>query len=184
MTRYPPLDNTHWPAEIADMQAGFAGRLNVYRVMAHHPALLRAWADLRDHVVVKTALGPELSEVVILRAAHWIGSDYEWAHHVSRARALGFEDHRIARLAGPIDEITGQDQTIARAVDALMTTRAIPPQMQGPLEAEIGKEGIFDLIATVGFYSTLGFMLNSFPPPLDEAVARELRETPFLQLKV
>ena len=70
MTRYPPLDNTHWPAEIADMQAGFAGRLNVYRVMAHHPALLRAWADLRDHVVVKTALGPELSEVVILRAAH------------------------------------------------------------------------------------------------------------------
>ena len=51
--------------------------------------------------------------------------------------------------------------------------------MQGPLEAEIGKEGIFDLIATVGFYSTLGFILNSFPPPLDEAVARELRETPF-----
>jgi len=56
--------------------------------------------------------------------------------------------------------------------------------MQGPLEAEIGKEGIFDLIATVGFYSTLGFMLNSFPPPLDEGIARELRETPFLQLKV
>jgi len=65
-----------------------------------------------------------------------------------------------------------------------MSARAISPQMQGPLEAEIGKEGIFDLIATVGFYSTLGFMLNSFPPPLDEGIARELRETPFLQLKV
>ena len=102
-----------------------------------------------------------------------------WERHVSRARALGFKDHRIARLAGPIDEITGQDQTIARAVDALMSTRAIPPQMQGPLEAEIGKEGIFDLIATVGFYSTLGFILNSFPPPLDEEIARELRKTPF-----
>jgi hypothetical protein len=47
------------PAEIADLREGFAGRLNVYRGMAHRSDLLRASAPLRQHVVLANALGPE-----------------------------------------------------------------------------------------------------------------------------
>ena len=36
-----PLTDAEWPEEIADLRDGFAGTLNVYRAMAHHPALLR-----------------------------------------------------------------------------------------------------------------------------------------------
>jgi len=39
----PPFADEDWPSEIADMRDGFAGALNVYRTMAHHPALLKAW---------------------------------------------------------------------------------------------------------------------------------------------
>ncbi len=47
--QFRPLSDSDWPAEISDMLPGFAGKLNVYRTMAHHPALLRAWSDLREH---------------------------------------------------------------------------------------------------------------------------------------
>lgn len=62
-----PVSAADWPESIEDMQQSFAGGLNVYRTMAHHPALLRAWANLRQHVVNDTSLGEPRSEVVILR---------------------------------------------------------------------------------------------------------------------
>ena len=96
---FPPIPDADWPEQIADLADGYAGRLNVYRVMAHHPDLLRAWGGLRQQVVIDTALGPERSEVAILRTGHRMGSRYEWQQHISRARALGMTDARIASMA-------------------------------------------------------------------------------------
>ena len=94
----PPISDADWPEEIADMTGGFAGKLNVYRTMAHDPALLRAWTDLRQHVVLESALGLELVEVVILRTGVRLNSRYEWQQHISRARKVGFDDARIAAV--------------------------------------------------------------------------------------
>lgn len=170
-----PLSDQEWPAEILDLRDGFAGQLNVYRTMAHHPALLRAWAPLRQHVVKDTTLGAARSEVVILRTAVRFGSDYEWAHHVSRARALGLSDERIAALrAMPV----GEDGLIARAVDALVDERRLSEEIRAELEPVIGVEGIIDLIATVGFYSVLGYLLMTYDTPIDDNIAAEMAERP------
>ncbi len=171
----PPLADEQWPDDIADLRAGFAGALNVYRVMAHHPALLRAWAPLRQHVVKETTLGPERSEVVILRTAHRFGSAYEWAHHVSRARKLGFSDARISALRGLPQ---GEDGLIVRAVDALLDDRKLAPKLEADLASAIGREGVLDLIATVGFYSVLGYILMTYDTPLDADIATELERDP------
>lgn len=174
-TPCPPLSDADWPESIADLRPGFAGALNVYRVMAHHPGLLRAWAPLRQHVVRDSALGPERSEVVILRTAHRMGSAYEWAHHVSRARKLGFDDARIAAMRGmPI----GEDGLIARGVDALMDHRRLPAPLEAELATALGRAAVIDLIATVGFYSVLGYLLMTYDTPLDAAIAAEMAEQP------
>ncbi|MGR3378915.1 carboxymuconolactone decarboxylase family protein [Salipiger abyssi] len=170
-----PLSDEDWPEAALALREGFAGKLNVYRVMAHHPALLNAWAPLRKHVVQDSALGLERSEVVILRTAHRFGSAYEWAHHVSRARNLGFPDGRIAALRGSPE---GEDGLIARAVDALIDQRRLSPELDAELVAALGREAVFDLIATVGFYSVLGYLLMSYDTPIDDAVAAEMTEAP------
>ncbi|MDP3339223.1 carboxymuconolactone decarboxylase family protein [Frigidibacter sp.] len=171
----PPVTDADWPDSIADLREGFSGALNVYRTMAHHPALLRAWAPLRQHVVKDSALGLERSEVVILRAAHRMGSAYEWAHHVSRARSLGFSDARIAALRATPE---GEDALIAQAVDALFDLRRLPPALEAELAAVIGRAAVIDLIATVGFYSVLGYLLMTYDTPLDAAIAAEMHEAP------
>ncbi|ESY12754.1 MULTISPECIES: carboxymuconolactone decarboxylase family protein [unclassified Mesorhizobium] len=170
-----PITDEHWPAEIADMKSGFAGALNVYRTMAHHPALLKAWAPLREHIVKDSALGAVRSELVILRAAHRMGSAYEWAHHVSRARVLGISDVRIQAMRGMPG---GEDGLIARAVDALFDGSCLPSDIEGAVSATMGKQAVLDLMATVGFYSVLGFILMTFDTPIDEAVAGEIANHP------
>lgn len=163
----PPLSDAHWPAELADMADGFATGLNVYRTMAHHPALLRAWAPLRQHIVKDSALGPERSEIVILRAAYRLGSSYEWSQHVHRASLLGISDKRIEAMRG---EPNGEDGLIAKAVDMLLVDHRLTLVFEEELAQVIGRPAVIDLIATVGFYSILGYLLMTYETPLDDNI--------------
>ena len=167
----PPLADHEWPEGIRDMMSGFSGQLNVYRVMAHHPALMRALAPLRAHVVLENALGHEKAEVVILRAAFSLGSAYEWAHHVVRARRCGLDEGRIMSLRGPLQGMAPEDAFLAEAVDELLANARLTPETKRKLAGLVGKQGMLDLMATLGFYSTLAFILNSFDVPLDEDIA-------------
>ncbi|MGH1464525.1 MAG: carboxymuconolactone decarboxylase family protein [Cognatishimia sp.] len=176
---FTPISDQDWPLEIAEMLTGFAGGLNVYRTMAHHPALLKAWSDLREHVVNQTSLGAERSEVVILRTGKRLGSSYEWHQHIVRARKTGLDDPRIARIAGPLGTIEGEDLVLTTAVDELFSHSYLTDSTVAELRQLVGKQGILDLIATVGFYTTLGFILNTFATPLDESILHELKENPF-----
>ncbi|SPF77978.1 carboxymuconolactone decarboxylase family protein [Pseudoprimorskyibacter insulae] len=173
-----PLPDALWPAEIDDLRDGYAGALNVYRTMANHPALTRAWANLRQHVVKDTSLGLERSEVVILRTGVRLESDYEWAHHVSRARALGFSDARIRAIRGTPE---GEDGLLVRGVDAMFDQHQMPLALEAELRDAIGTHGVFDLIATVGFYSVLGTILKTYDVPIDDAIVAELQAAPIDQ---
>mgnify|MGYP003382393370 CR=1 FL=1 len=171
MSRLPPLTDAGWPPAIADMRAGFAGALNVYRVMAHHPALLRAWTDLRAHVVQGSSLNPQQSEVVILRTGVRRQSHYEWVHHVVRGFDCDLSLARIAALRGPPDGMEPTDRVLASAVDALINENALPRIVQDALIGAVGVQGLLDVIATVGFYTTLSYLLKSFETPVDVRVA-------------
>ncbi|MGP6087957.1 carboxymuconolactone decarboxylase family protein [Antarctobacter jejuensis] len=178
-TRIAPLDDAHWPAEAADLSGGFASGLNVYRTMAHHPALLSAWAPLREHIVNQTTLGPEWAEVVILRTGHRLGSSYEWQQHIDRARRRGLTDTRIATIAGTPDDMAPQDAVLAVAVDELFDRNRLSDTSVARISQQLGKTAVFDLIATVGFYSVLGYTLNTFDVPLDDNIVEALRQRPF-----
>lgn len=178
MPALPPISDAEWPDAIMELRGDFAGRLNVYRVMAHHPDLLRAWANLRDHVVLKNALGAQRSEIVILRAAVRLGSDYEWQHHVSRSRVCGLEDARIASMTGLIEDMAPDDAVIAKAVDDLFDNARLSAATATALSTLVGTKGMLDVIATVGFYSTLGFILKSFETPIDTQIQTEMNNHP------
>lgn len=173
-----PIADADWPEQIADMRQGFAGGLNVYRTMAHHPALMKAWANLREHIVNGTALGKQRSEVVVLRTGFRLRSEYEWSQHVVRARSRGLDDVRISSLRGQVADMQADDAILAQAVDELFAEAKLSSQTAGELADHVGVEGVIDLIATVGFYSTLGFILNTARTPLDSDIAAEIAATP------
>lgn len=173
-----PIADETWPDAIAEMRDGFAGQLNVYRVMAHHPDLLRAWQAFRDHVVLGSALAPQYSEVVILRTGVRMGAPYEWSHHVHRARKLGMADARIRSIRGPLAEMGVDDRLLCTAVDQLLERKGLDGDVRAALAELLNWEGVLDVMATVAHYSLLGFILNSFEVPLDAEVAAALAAKP------
>ncbi|PTQ71876.1 carboxymuconolactone decarboxylase family protein [Celeribacter persicus] len=174
-TEIGPLRDEDWPSQIEDLREGFAGALNVYRTMAHHPDLLRAWAPLRQHIVKDSVLGAVNSEIVILRTGVRLGSSYEWAHHVSRARALGMDD---ARIKGVLATPEGTDALLVQAVDSIIDHQKLSPALERQLAATFGQKAVFDIIATVGFYTVLGTILMTYDVPVDDRIAAEIEANP------
>ena len=170
-----PIEDEQWPAGIAHLRSGFAGRLNVYRVMAHNPALLAAWESLRNHVVVASALSEQQKEIVILRAGHNWHSAYEWAHHVFRGRKCGLSEERIqsARLT-PDRWQDDEDAALMKAVDALLHDGQLSESQLHDLAKRIGTKGVIDLMATVGMYTTLAFLVKTFRTPIEPEIAEAL----------
>lgn len=169
-TPCPPIGDRDWPDSLSHLQSSFATELNVYRMMAHHPRLLSAWAPLRQHIVKENALGLEMLEVVILRAGYRLGSHYEWAQHVNRARKLGFSDARIDAVR---NGAKGLDLQLVQAVDSLLDNHMLGRQQEAELASALGREAVFDLVATVGFYSVLGYLLMTYDTPLDDNIPKQ-----------
>jgi len=151
----------------------------VHELMAHHPDLLKAWWNFRNHSVSGGALGSRLGELVLLRVAVHMKAWYEWASHVDRSLACGLTLEKIERVKQGVaaEGWTEQEQTILQAVDELLDNHAISPATLGLLQQYCSLQQVFDLIAIQGMYVTLGGMINSFGLELDEAVQQRLPET-------
>lgn len=183
----PLVTDEDWPAALVDLRDAFAGKLNVYRTMAHHPALLAAWAALRQHLIVDSALSAQAREIVTLRVGHVWSSRYEWAQHVVRGRDTGLSDSRIAacRLdrsasheGDALETADVDDRLLIDAVDALLDAARLPPGLVDALTRALGIAGLFDLMATVGMYTTLAFVVNSFEVAVEPRMAAALAARP------
>jgi alkylhydroperoxidase family enzyme len=79
--------------------AASRGILNLHRMMAHAPALMKASYDTAMAIRNDTLLPRPIVELVILRTAQVLCADYIWGRHVPLARACGVTDAQIAELS-------------------------------------------------------------------------------------
>jgi alkylhydroperoxidase family enzyme len=165
-----PITDSEWPEELEALRGGFASELNVYRVMAHHPALLHAWTNLRNHVTQGSTLSARWRELAILRTARFIDSRYEWIHHVERGRASGLTDPEIAAvgLSDPSTAFGDADTALLQTTDALLNGLGLSAMQVDVAAEHMSAQQLLDLMTTVGMYLTLGFLLKSFRTPLEK----------------
>ncbi len=172
-----PLPMTDWDPSLAQVIDDMHGQpLNVHALMAHHPELLKAWWNFRNHTVAGGALGRRSGELVILRVAVQLKSWYEWASHVARALDCGLSLAEIERVSlGP--QAPGwedADALLLQAVDELLSGHAIAAGTLAKLSSHFDTRQIMDLIAIQGMYVILGGMLNTWGLELDERVRENL----------
>src|SRR5258705_12623119 len=72
---------------------------NLYRGLGNHPRLAAAWTEFSKTLRYDTRTPRELRELVILRGAQLMKSEYEWAQHLKMARKVGVPAKQIAALA-------------------------------------------------------------------------------------
>ena len=177
---FGPLPVDEWDDALAQVVADMDGRpINLHRLMAHHPKLLKAWWNFRNHVVTGGDLGRRHGELVILRVALHMRAWYEWAAHVQRALACGITLEEIERVkqGASASGWEAGEALLLQAVDEVVADRMISPQTLQDLSGHFSNRQIMDMMGIYGMYVTVGCMANTWLLELDQHVETQLPDT-------
>jgi alkylhydroperoxidase family enzyme len=173
--RVEPLDAAQWPPVLDGVCTDMNGApINVQKLMAHSPNLLRAWWDFRNYSVSGGSLGKRLGELVILRVGVHLGAWYEWGSHVDRAQRIGMSADAIFQTLNLHPNLDPSEVLILTAVDELMMAHKINAATRAALEKYYDTAQLMDLIAIQGMYVILGGFINTWDLALDGAVAARI----------
>jgi alkylhydroperoxidase family enzyme len=177
--RIAPVDLERLDAEQAAVLAPFTdpknelggGKVfNIFRTLAHAPAALKAFLGWGNYVLSRrSSLPPREREIVILRTGWLCRSGYEFAQHRRIGLASGLSEDEIERIkAGP--DAAGWskiESAMLRAADELVRDHFVSDATWAAL-AGLGDKGRMDLVFTVGQYTQVSMMLNSFGVQLED----------------
>jgi AhpD family alkylhydroperoxidase len=103
MTRLAYLTQDQLPAHerqlFDEIEARFGRLNNIFRVLAHHPVLLRQVIECGVALRHETRLDPVLRELAILTVGRLTHCDYEVTHHGALALRIGVRPEQLERLA-------------------------------------------------------------------------------------
>lgn len=147
--------------------------LNIFRTLVHAPKALTAFLGWGNYILSRrNALPPREREMVILRTGWNCRSGYEFAQHARIGRDCGLGDADIARIKqGPQAEGWSElERAMLRAVDELHADQFVSDATWNAL-TPLGDKGRMDLVFTVGQYTQVSMMLNSFGIQLEDGDA-------------
>ena len=172
--RIAPLDPARANEEQRALFGSLAARgrpiLNIFRTLANVPDAACSFLVWGGYVLSeRNALDARLRELAILRTGFNCGSGYEWTQHVPIGQRAGLSDAEIAAIKQGADGPgwSPLEQAILRACDELHADQFIRTATWDAL-ADLGDKGRMDLVFTVGQYTQVSMMLNSFGVQLDE----------------
>ncbi|MFG2779202.1 carboxymuconolactone decarboxylase family protein [Streptomyces prunicolor] len=153
-------------------QAGFRDHLVAQRGGIHGPfeVLLRSprlgdrMEALSTYCMRDSALPPRLRELTLLIAARRFDAQHSWNAHRGKAVAAGLDPTALDRLARDEDpRFDRADEEILHrfAVQAL-TAHFVDDDTYAAALAEFGEATLVDLTVSLGTFTTLALVLNTF----------------------
>lgn len=157
------------PEDVADRigQAGAPG-VNLYRALAHAPRLLEAWIDfawaLREHCDTPR----RLRELVILRTAQCMLSQYEWTQHRLMAAEAGVDEHQVAELSmwRTSPAFTDAERAALALTDALIDGY-VPDEVNATIDEHFGPQARVEITLTAAFYCAVPRLLDALRVPVE-----------------
>jgi alkylhydroperoxidase family enzyme len=158
----------------AEALDGLPVKLNLFRMLANAPVMMRPTLRLGAVILRDGVLDPKLRELAILRVGHLTGTEYEWVQHVPIARAVGVPDEQIDALAR--DDLERAPFAAAEAlaidiVDATLRDERADPSLVEQGVAAFGRDGLLELLILAGYYAMLGNVMRAVELDIDEPAA-------------
>jgi uncharacterized peroxidase-related enzyme len=138
-----------------EINAQFGRVNNIFRMLAHHPLLLRRLLHLSDGLRHATRLDPRLRELAILTVGRLTHSEYEMVHHSALAPRLGVRPEQIAQLAAWESDpaFTEQERAVIRYAAEATQSVAVADATFDALRSFLDQEQILELVLNVAFYN-------------------------------
>ena len=137
---------------------------NIYRTLAHHPAMVRQWLEFADALRFEAKLSGRDRELLILRTGVNCHCEYEWGQHVPYARASGVSEEELLALHRPIESHpwAANERALLLAADELHATSDLSEETWRQLSKRYANDELIEVIMLVGQYHLVSFALNSF----------------------
>jgi alkylhydroperoxidase family enzyme len=147
----------------------------LYRLLAHSPRMLRAYASLARGLRYEAETPRPLRELMILRVAQLTASEYEWAHHRAMAEANDVPEEKVRALADwraaeCFDERERAALGCADGVHAI----ALSDDAFAALERSVGRSAAVELVLLASFYECVARMIQAFGLAVEPAYQRFL----------
>ena len=143
--------------------------LNIFRTMVHAPKALTAFLAWGGYILSRrNSLSERDRELVILRVGYNCKSGYEFTQHTRIGLDAGLTAAEVEAIkAGPDDPSWSEaDRAMLRATDDLTRDFHVSDASWAAL-AFLSDKQKMDLVMTVGQYTQVSMMLNSFGVQLD-----------------
>jgi 4-carboxymuconolactone decarboxylase len=149
----------------------------LYRVLAHSPPMLRAYAGLARGLRYDAATPRALRELMILRTAQLTASDYEWTHHRAMAAANGVPEEKVHALAAWRSStlFDAGERAALRCVEEIHDV-ALSDEAFAELEREIGVPGTIELVLLAAFYEAVARIIQALGLEVEPAYQAYLGE--------
>lgn len=160
-----------------DQAGGGMGVLNVFKVMAHNPELLRSWLRMASMLLSGgLALSPRLRELAILRVFQKTRGDYGFAHHVRIALDTGLSEAELASLRDyeRSDVFSDLDRQVLRYTDLVTALDDDAPHLGRKLRESLSERELLELTFCIAHWNMLARVLIPLEVPVDESLLRQL----------
>ena len=134
--------------------------LALFRTLARNEALSERMRTLGAYLLGRSRLPARVRELLILRTSARTGAEYEWGVHVTAfSETVGLDEAAVRATCAA--EVTGADALLCRFVDELCDASTVTDETWAALATRFGPEDLLELIAVVGFYHLIAFMVNA-----------------------
>ena len=136
---------------------------NLYRVLGNAPAMLRGWLDFAWPLRLDATTPRSLRELVILRGAWVLRTEYEWAHHVPMGKAAGLTEERIEALKDwqGATHFTEAERAALRMADEVSLGEGASAECVAELRRHFSDADVTELVLTSCFYVCVSRFLKS-----------------------
>lgn len=175
MARIPYAD----PAQYDDKTAHLLDRmapLNIFKMMANAPGLLRPFVDLGSAFLFEGKLDPVTRECAILRVGYLSNARYETAQHEKIGRDVGMSDALIeaVKIGAEAEDLSDEQRlTLAYVDDLVINVKAGDATFQ-PALAHFGAEALQELTLITGYYMMVCRFLETFEVDIEDGGAAGL----------
>jgi alkylhydroperoxidase family enzyme len=147
-----------------------ARQVNLYRSLAHTPDLLDAWIDWAWALREKCATPRNLRELMILRTAVVMRSEYEWHQHLLMARKAGVSTDKAQAIAAwqTSNLFTDSERAALMLTDAMLTGN-VPDAVHEEVGRHFSDSERVELVLTAGFYAMVPRVLDACRVPVEGA---------------
>jgi len=141
---------------------------NLYKALANHPKVVAAWSEFARTLRHDSRTPRALREILILRGAQLMRSEYEWAQHLKMARKAGVSEGQIQELSSwRKSSLFNKREKAALALAEAVTNGKVSDEVHAEVMRHFDHHDYVEISVTAAFYAMVGRMLDAMSVQLE-----------------